>query len=123
MAKAILESFYGANFARCRPINGTSSYKSQTANPNQLAQAYGLSITVKPNPAIEWAAFDYTLPEGAETATLEVVDSRGKSIETYTLKGNRGQKLIDTRTWPAGQYVYTLRVAGFSQSGKLVVIK
>jgi hypothetical protein len=123
MAKAILESFYGDSFTRCKSIDGTSSYKSQTTNPNQLAQAYGLSITVKPNPASEWAAFDYILPEGTETATLEVVDPRGISVETYTLKGNLGQKLIDTRTWPAGQYVYTLKVIGFAQSGKLIVVK
>ena len=123
MAKAILESFYGANFTRCKPIDGTSSYKSQPANPNQLAVAYGLSITVKPNPAKEWAAFDYTLPEGVETASLEIVDAKGKHVETIALKGNRGQQLVDTRAWIAGQYIYTLKVAGFTQSGKLVVVK
>jgi hypothetical protein len=123
MAKAILESFYGAEFSRCKPIDGTSSYKSQPATPNQLAVAYGLSITVKPNPAKEWAAFDYTLPEGVETASLEIVDANGKHVETIALKGNRGQQLIDTRTWIAGQYIYTLNVAGFTQSGKLVVVK
>lgn len=123
MAKAILESFYGDSFTRCIAIEGTSSYKNETVNPNQLAQAYGLSITVKPNPASEWAAFDYTLPEGTETAILEVVEPRGILVETYTLKGNRGQKLIDTRTWPAGHYVYTLKVAGYIQSGKLIVVK
>jgi hypothetical protein len=123
MAKSILESFYGESFARCKSIDGTASYKNQVVSPNQLAQAYGLSITVKPNPAREWAAFDYTLPEGDETATLEVVDASGKSVETYILKGSRGQKLLDTRTWPAGQYIYTLRVAGFTQSGKLIVAK
>jgi hypothetical protein len=123
MAKAILESFYGADFSRCKPIDGTSSYKSQPASPNQLAVAYGLSITVKPNPAKEWAAFDYTLPEGDETASLEIVDASGKHVETIALKGNRGQQLVDARAWLAGQYIYTLKVAGFTQSGKLVVVK
>ena len=123
MAKGILESFYGANFERCKAIDGTASYKSQPVNPNQLAEVYGLNITVKPNPAKDWAAFDYTLPEGAETATLELVDTKGKSVETFTLSDNRGQKLIDTHTWPSGQYVYTLKVAGFTYSGKLVIIK
>ncbi|KAF0204326.1 MAG: subtilisin-like serine [Bacteroidetes bacterium] len=123
MAKAVLESFYGADFSRCKPIDGTSSYKSQPANPNQLAVAYGLSIIVKPNPAKEWAAFDYTLPEGIETASLEIADANGKHFETIALRGNRGQQLVDIRAWIAGQYIYTLKVAGFTQSGKLVVVK
>lgn len=123
MAKSILESFYGANFERCKAIDGTASYKSQPVNPNQLAKAYGLNITVKPNPAKDWAAFDYTLPEGTESATLEIADANGKQFEMIALKGNPGQKLVDTRTWPAGHYVFTLKVAGFSQSGKLIVVK
>jgi hypothetical protein len=39
------------------------------------------------------------------------------------LKVKSGPKLVDTRTWIAGQYIYTLKVAGFTQSGKLVVVK
>ena len=122
-AKGILEAFYGDNFTNCLPIEGSSSNKNQPVNPNQLAQAYGLNITVKPNPAREWAAFDFSLPEGCESAILEIVDAKGKHMETIAIKGNRGQKLVDTRAWHAGQYVYTLKVAGFTQSGKLVVVK
>jgi hypothetical protein len=80
-----------------------------------------MSISAKPNPAGDWAAFDYTLPEGTETALLEITDAAGKTIATYTLPGRMGQQLADTRQWPAGQYVYTLKAAGFTQSGKLVV--
>lgn len=122
MAKAILESFYGDNFSRCKPIDGTASYKSQPASPNQLAVAYGISITIKPNPANEWVTFDYILPEGVESAGLEIVDAYGRRVETIVLKGNRGQQLVDTRSWIAGQYVYTLKIAGFTQSGKLFVV-
>jgi len=123
MAKSILESFYVEKFPRCQPIEGKTSYKSQVTSPNQLAPAYGLSISAKPNPANDWVAFDYTLPEEAKSATLQIADANGKSIETHSLNGNRGQKLIDTRKWAAGQYVYTLKTAGYTQSGKLIIVK
>jgi len=122
MAKSVLELFYGAGFERCLPIDDEASYKSSAAaDLNRLAGHYGMSISAKPNPAGDWAAFDYTLPEGTETALLEITDAAGKTIATYTLQGRMGQQLTDTRQWPAGQYVYTLKAAGFTQSGKLVV--
>ena len=52
-----------------------------------------------------------------------VTDVQGRLVVSFRLSGNRGQQLIDTRTWIAGQYIYTLNVAGFTQSGKLVVVK
>jgi hypothetical protein len=122
MAKSVLELFYGAGFERCLPIADEASYKNSAADDlNRLAVHYGMSISAKPNPAGDWAAFDYTLPEGTETALLEITDAAGKTIATYTLQGSMGQQLADTRQWPAGQYVYTLKAAGFTQSGKLVV--
>ncbi|MGE4589854.1 MAG: T9SS type A sorting domain-containing protein [Acidaminococcaceae bacterium] len=122
MAKSVLELFYGTGFERCLPIAGEASYKSSAAaDLNRLAEHYGMSLSAKPNPAGDWAAFDYTLPEGTETALLEITDAAGKTIATYTLQGRMGQQLTDTRQWPAGQYVYTLKAAGFTQSGKLVV--
>ena len=32
------------------------------------------------------------------------------------------QKLIDTRKWAPGQYVYTLKAASYTQSGKLIIV-
>ena len=52
-----------------------------------------------------------------------VTDIQGRLVVSFALKGNRGQQLVDTRAWIAGQYIYTLKVAGFTQSGKLVVFK
>jgi hypothetical protein len=122
MAKSVLELFYGAGFERCLPIADEASYKNSAADDlNRLAVHYGMSISAKPNPAGDWAAFDYTLPEGTETALLEITDAAGKTIATYTLQGSMGQQLADTRQWPAGQYVYSLKAAGLTQSGKLVV--
>ncbi len=122
-ARGILESFYGADFNDCKSLDGEESYKNTIANPNLLGEAYGLSISVKPNPASDWAAIDYTLPHQESVAVLEIADANGKRIETINLSGNHGQKLWDTRVVPSGSYIITIKVAGFLKSVKLIVSK
>jgi len=82
-----------------------------------------LSITVYPNPAKDWAAFDYTLPENANNATLIITDAFGKTIAHFVLSGIQGQQLWDTRGIVAGTYIYTLKVNGSSKTGKIVINK
>jgi hypothetical protein len=122
-AKNILEFFYGAHFFNCQVLDDSATSKSYTVNPNELGEAYGLNITVKPNPAKDWAAFDYTLPGDESTAILIITDANGKNIESISLDGNQGQKLWDTRHIPAGAYIYTLKSISFSKTGKIVITK
>lgn len=122
-ARGILESFYGADFNDCKSLDGEESFKNTVVNPNLLGEAYGLSISVKPNPARDWATFDYTLPRQESVAVLEITDSNGKSIETMNLSGNQGQKLWDTRNIPSGFYIITIKVSGFLKSVKLIISK
>ncbi len=122
-AKNILEFFYGAHFFNCQVLDDSATYKSDLVNPNELGEAYGLNISAKPNPAKDWAAFDYTLPGDESTAILLINDINGRTIESLNLNGNQGQKLWDTRHIPAGTYIYTMKSAGFSKTGKLVITK
>ncbi len=122
-SKAILEVFYEQQFNKCESLQGAASYKNHPVNPNQLGEVYGLSISVKPNPANEWAAFEYKFPKEETYATLEISDGKGNKIESFVLNGNQGQKLWDIRGIAAGTYIYTIKVAGFTKSGKLVISK
>jgi hypothetical protein len=122
-SKVILELFYDQSFNKCESLQGEASYKNHIVNPNQLGESYGLSIAVKPNPARDWAAFDYTLPNDETSAILGITNSEGRVIETISLTGNQGQQLWDTRAVPAGTYIYTIKVAGFTKSGKLLIVK
>lgn len=81
----------------------------------------GIKVTVKPNPADTWVAFDYVLPEGVRSATLTITDSQGKAVESFEVTGRQGQKLWDTRHIGSGIYFYTLRAAQLSKSGKIVI--
>lgn len=82
-----------------------------------------INISVKPNPAKEWAAFNYTLPEKVTTATITITDVAGKPVEVLNITGQQGQKLWDTRKFKSGVYFYTLNVAGFNKSGKIIINK
>jgi hypothetical protein len=123
-AMGILESFYGATFNNCKSLtDGEESFKNSPVNTNLLGEAYGLNVSVKPNPAKEFAAFDFTLPKEATTAILTITSQQGHVVERLELNGNKGQKLWDTRKIPSGAYIYVLEAAGFSKSGKLVIVK
>ncbi len=121
-AKSILEGVYDEHFNDCPDADGAAGYKSSSLiDPNALGKAYGLNISVKPNPAKQWAAFDYTLPGDETQATLTISNSLGNTVEILEISGQQGQKLWDTREIKPGVYIYTIQTSGFSQSGKIVI--
>jgi hypothetical protein len=122
-SKGILEAFYGNHYCNCPEIVSEASYKNTYVDPNSINKIYGLEINAKPNPAKDWAAFDFTLPENATNASLVITDALGKTIETFILSGQQGQQLWDTRNIGAGSYIYTLKVDSYNASGKIVISK
>jgi hypothetical protein len=123
LAQGILTAYYNEAYIDCFELSEQASYKRGGINPATLAKIYGMEISVKPNPATTWAAFDYLLPEGETSATLFISEPTGKVIETFTLTGNRGQKLWDTRALKPGTYVYQMTNGAKCLIGKIVVIK
>jgi len=123
-AKSILEAVYNEYYVDCPQADGTAGYKSSSIiNPTVLEKVYGLDISVKPNPAKQWAAFDYTLPGSETKATIAICNATGSIIEILEVNGKQGQKLWDTRSIMPGVYIYTLKTEGFSKSGKIVISK
>lgn len=121
-AKGILSSCYGIYFSECQNCDeGSSAYKSHGASMDALAEAYGLSISVKPNPAKAWAAFDYTLPSGSTSAIISIKEITGKTITEIPVSGKQGQEIWDTRNIPPGVYIYTINANGMLQSGKIII--
>lgn len=122
-AKGILATYYNAQFVDCMQSIEPASLKKGTVSPEDMAKVYGMEISVKPNPASDWAAFDYILPDLDVTAALQITDMTGKIIETFTLTGKQGQKLWDTRPVKAGVYLYTMKSGIKSLTGKITIIK
>lgn len=91
--------------------------------PEDLGKAFGLSISVKPNPATTWAAVDYTLPAKLSKATITVSNALGVTVMSIELNGNQGQKVLDLRGLADGVYLYTIKCGEYVQTGKLVIAK
>jgi hypothetical protein len=122
-ARAILEQSLGQHFCDCLNIMGNQSFKSTTINPALLNQALGVNCTVEPNPAREWAAFDYTLPEAEGKGVINITDASGRVIKTIEVTGTQGQYVWDTREVKPGVYFYTFVVNGTGTTSKLVITK
>jgi len=122
-ARSILEYAYGYNYFNCPNINDTAGYKSSNFNMEDFTRAYGIEITVKPNPARGWTTFNYQLPDEMSKGVIKIIDVYGKLIETIAISGYQGQKIWNTRSIKTGIYFYTLNVSGFIKSGKIVINK
>ena len=122
-ARSILEASYDHHYVNCPCLDGIVGHKNSNININMdaLNKISGINISVKPNPAKQWAAFDYTLPENATNAKITIRDVTGKVIEVLHVTGQQGQKLWDTRQIKQGVYIYTLEAVGYSMSGKLII--
>jgi hypothetical protein len=81
----------------------------------------GMYITVMPNPASTWAAFEYKLPAQAQEALLQITDTQGKNVTSFALKAKQGQQLWDIRDVKKGTYFYILKAGNQSKSGKLII--
>jgi hypothetical protein len=119
VAQNILSYLQLDNFCNCMHLNDSSELKTYApANWNMFDQAFGPEISVQPNPASTWAAFNYKLNK---KGLLRITDVNGKCLHELELVGKQGQYVWDTRSLKAGVYVYTLHSAGLSKSGKLII--
>jgi hypothetical protein len=120
-AKGILEFAYGYHYCNC--INAdTAGYKS-SSNINFVSfnKLFGPDVEVKPNPAKDWVAFNYTLPTNESEGVIKIVDAKGTLANTIVISGKQGQKIWDIRNIKPGVYFYTLNVAEFTKSGKIII--
>jgi len=78
-------------------------------------------ITVVPNPAKDWAAFNYTLPENATSGVIVISDASGREVASMPVSGKQDQQVWDIRDMKKGVYLYTLKAGTMSKNGKLII--
>jgi len=122
IARGILSQLNNIHYCECLYSNGNIPMKSQnTSNMSSFRSLAGTQVTVEPNPAHTWAAFNFRLKGTNPTATLQVMDATGKILHTKVLTGNEGQYVWDLRDVKVGVYFYTINSSGIIESGKLIV--
>ncbi|MBP7316251.1 MAG: T9SS type A sorting domain-containing protein [Chitinophagaceae bacterium] len=120
-ARGILQYVFNQPSGQCLDL-GSSGYKHSVAvDPERLSQARGMSAEFRPNPANTYVVLYYTLPLTETQGVLTITNAQGQQIESFILKGNEGQKLINIRHLKSGIYFYTLTSGNFLRSGKITI--
>nr|NQU91426.1 T9SS type A sorting domain-containing protein [Bacteroidota bacterium] len=122
IARGILETQYGHHFCDCLNTIENEGFKnSGPASQGALNTMFGGSIDVNPNPANDWTSFKYTLPSNESEAVIKISNVMGEIIDVFTVSGQQGQKIWDTRKIKPGVYFYTFVVNDLKKSGKIIV--
>ncbi len=81
-------------------------------------------LSVKPNPAENYATFDWDLPLFEGKATLRIVDLTGTVLVQKTITEPKGTWIWDTRETVNGTYLYEIFEGAFVlANGKLLIQK
>ena len=120
-AQGILEFAYDYDFCNCPDLPENIELKSSSIDMVDLAKAKGLDITAEPNPVSAWTAFDYTLPLTETEGIIEITDNSGRVVQQINITQQQGQYVLDTRSYKAGIYYYTLTCGDLQRTGKLIV--
>lgn len=90
----------------------------------QILQSAYNKITVTPNPANVYVAFNYELPLLGDNAVIYITDAIGKTITQKSISSKKGQWVWDTRNINKGIYFYEIKTAAESYgNGKIVISK
>lgn len=123
IAQGMLQYAYGEVYCNCPGLPENIQLKSTSTeiDKDNFAKAMGLEISVDPNPAGEWTAIDYSLPLSESIGIIEITDNMGRSIQQIKLDLQKGQHVLDTRSYTPGVYYYTIRSGELQRSGKLII--
>ena len=89
--------------------------------PSEPLYVFGAKVDVKPNPAKDWAAFNFTLQDIDSEGVITISDVSGKLVATLQISGKQGQHVWDCRNIKPGIYIYKAETARFSKHGKLII--
>lgn len=118
-----------------KAIAGSSVYSLPGTIPCDICgNGLGLAKTEKtifpnistpiPNPSGNQARIDYSLPSDAKNATLNIYNTTGQIVKSYTVDQTFNSLIIDNTTLNSGVYYYNIAVAGStSTTKKMIVIK
>lgn len=78
-------------------------------------------LKLYPVPAFNNITIEYNISSVQNETFLIISDITGKLIDKINIVGNKGEKVIDVRSYPAGVYIYTLISNERRNTGRFIV--
>ncbi len=111
LAGNILCFFYGncKDLSESDSTGGSARLAAPALDPQQYLQSQYYQLRVFPNPASDYATFEWKLVELESVAQIRIIDPTGRVIESESVNQLEGQWLWDTRGIARGLYLYEMR--------------
>lgn len=104
---------FGYGICKDRTVSDSTGSTTRRANPFMDPQEFVKSqyyrLKVYPNPASEYATFEWDLVDLEPQTSLVILDATGRIVRQILIDAMQGQWLWDTRTVSSGLYIYELR--------------
>lgn len=104
---------FGYGICKDRTASDSTGSTSRRANPfmdpQEFIKTQYYQLKVYPNPASEYATFEWDLVDLESQTSLIILDASGRIVRQIPIDAMKGQWIWDTRTIPTGLYLYELR--------------
>lgn len=80
-------------------------------------------LNAYPNPTSGMIHLGYTLPAGATTGSMQVRSADGRMVQSYTISNQFNDILVNTGSYAAGQYFYTVQAAGMQPKTESFIVQ
>ena len=95
----------------------------RASDENLFSNEWLIVSNVYPNPASDYAEFDYTIKSSEREAKIVICNILGNPISEYNLDKNEHKLRINTRDMPTSVYFYRLAIDGNSVATKKLLVR
>ena len=95
----------------------------RASDENLFSNEWLTVSNVYPNPASDYAEFDYTIKSSEREAKIVICNILGNPISEYNLDKNDRKLRINTRDMPTSVYFYRLAIDGNSVATKKLLVR
>ncbi len=120
---AIAESTATAATLQTAKTDRRAASIERVSDENLFSNDWLTISNVYPNPASDYAEFDYTMKNSDREAKIVICNILGNPISEYRLDKTDGKLRINTRDMPTSVYFYRLAIDGNSVATKKLLVR
>lgn len=110
-----------------RVVNGAIDMGAYEWNPTVGTQYHDAKkkplVTAYPNPVYNVLYFDFSDQQQFNSTTIQIKNTQGQLLQSLELHTNDNNASVNTTSWPAGLYFYSVNFDKMREVGKFVVVR